>query len=163
MAAASRRSVNPDEIPLSEYLVIRTDALPEVFSNVMKVKGLLQSGQVSSVNEAVNIVGMSRSAFYKYRDVVHNYQNPLETEQITIVATLLLDSDALSSLLMSLTEYQGKLLNISQSLPRHGFVDLMLSVDLSNISIDQVQLRRQLSRIPGIRRLELWSREDDDN
>lgn len=148
--------------PISEYLLIKADVLPEVFNNVMEVKALLQTGQVASVNEAVKQVGMSRSAFYKYRDSVQAWQDPIAVDSLTLVASLMLESDALTQIILSLTELGAKLLNISQSLPRHGFVDLMLSVDLSATDGDRVALKRQLSRIPGVRRLELWAAEDED-
>lgn len=157
----SRLKRNPESIPVSEYLVVKTEALPEVFTNVMRVKALLQSGEVASVNEAVKVIGMSRSAFYKYRDDVQSYQDPIEVEVVTIVASMLMDSDALSSLLMYLSEEGGKIMNISQGLPRYGAVDLMLSVDLSEALSDRVQLKRMLSRIPGIRRVELWSQDEE--
>lgn len=161
---ADRRSgsrINPDNIPVSEYLVVKTSALPEVFSNVMKVKYLLQSGDVNSVNEAVKIIGMSRSAFYKYRDDIQSFQDPIEAELITIVASLLIDSEALSTLILNINEEGGKILNIAQGLPRHGFVDLMLSVDFTDSFSDLTALRRQLARVPGVRKVDLWSQEDE--
>lgn len=158
--ADSSRQAQADK-PVSEYLLIKTEVLPDVFNNVMEVKALLQSGTVSSVNEAVKQVGMSRSAFYKYRDAVQAYQDPITLDILTVVATLLQESDALSDIILYLTGQGAKLLNISQSLPHHGFVDLMLSVDVSATDGDRVALRRELSRIPGVRRLELWSREDE--
>ncbi|NLF21276.1 MAG: hypothetical protein GX588_07665, partial [Clostridiaceae bacterium] len=68
--------------PISEYLLIKADVLPEVFNNVMEVKALLQTGQVASVNEAVKQVGMSRSAFYKYRDSVQAWQDPIAVDSL---------------------------------------------------------------------------------
>ncbi len=163
MADGVGRSGGGVDKPVSEYLLIKTDVLPEVFTNVMQVKSLLQSGQVDSVNEAVKQVGMSRSAFYKYRDSVQAWQDPISVESVTIVASLLLESDALSGLILNLTNLGAKLLNISQSLPRRGFVDLMLTADLSEMDGDRVALKRLLAKVPGVRRLEIWSAEDDNN
>ncbi len=160
MADSSRQGQSAIK-PVSEYLLIKTEVLPEVFSNVMRVKALLQAGAVNSVNEAVKEVGMSRSAFYKYRDSVQAYEDPMSKDLMTIVATLLRESDALAEIILYLTDQGAKLLNISQSLPRHGFVDLMLSVDIAGTDGDRVALRRELSKIPGVRRLELWSREEE--
>lgn len=159
--ADSGRKVQNAPRPVSEYLLIKTEVLPEVFNNVMEVKALLQSGTVSSVNEAVQKVGMSRSAFYKYRDSVQAYQDPITLDILTIVASLLQESDALGDIILYLTKQGAKLLNISQSLPYQGFADLMLSVDISATDGDRVALRRELARIPGVRRLELWSRDEN--
>ena len=47
------------------FYIIDKNALPEVFIKVMEVKNLLESGREKTVQEAVNKVGISRSAFYK--------------------------------------------------------------------------------------------------
>jgi chorismate mutase len=159
--SGSKYGIRVEDIPVSQYLVIKTEVLPDVYTNVMRVKALLQSGDVDSVNEAVQLVGMSRSAFYKYRDFVRSYQDPHESDPVTIIASFLLESDALSSILLLLNDEGAKLLNISQSLPRHGFVDLMLSVDFSDAEIDRVRLRRQISRIAGVRHVDFLANEDD--
>ena len=45
------------------FYIIDKNALPEVFIKVMEVKNLLESGREKTVQEAVNKVGISRSAF----------------------------------------------------------------------------------------------------
>ena len=52
-----------EELNKSEYYLIKSDVLPEVFGKVMEVKRLLSLKKASSVNEAVKIAGMSRSAY----------------------------------------------------------------------------------------------------
>ena len=53
-----------------KYYVIEASALPEIFLKVAEAKRLLSTGEVSTVNEATRITGISRSAFYKYRDAI---------------------------------------------------------------------------------------------
>ena len=52
------------------YYIVREDVLPDVFIKVMEVKRLLDLKFVPSVNEAVRRVGISRSAYYKYRNSI---------------------------------------------------------------------------------------------
>ncbi|EFU42164.1 hypothetical protein PVOR_09874 [Paenibacillus vortex V453] len=47
------------------YYLVREDILPEAVVKTMQVKKLLASGDVRTVHEAVEQVGLSRSAFYK--------------------------------------------------------------------------------------------------
>ena len=51
----------------NDYLLVKADVLPEVFVKVMEAKRLLNSGKAVSVNEAVKMVSLSRSAYYKRR------------------------------------------------------------------------------------------------
>ena len=50
------------------YLIIDKRALPEVYEKVADAKALLRDGQVKEITEATQKVGISRSAFYKYKD-----------------------------------------------------------------------------------------------
>ena len=55
------------------YLLIDPDILPPVFAGVIRAKELLAEGKVSSTAQAVKEAGISRTAFYKYRDFVFQY------------------------------------------------------------------------------------------
>ena len=48
-----------------KFYIIDKSVLPEVFIKVMEVKNLLESKREKTVQDAVNKVGISRSAFYK--------------------------------------------------------------------------------------------------
>ena len=153
MAKSVNEIINSDEY-VSEYLLVKSSALPEVYNNVMKVKLLLQSGEVTSVNDAVKRVGMSRSAYYKYRDDISAWEDPIEQDLITIVVNFAVESEALAEIVIILSSEGNKLLNISQSLPRSGFTDVMLSCNLGDVNKDLVALRRRISKVPGVRKVE---------
>ena len=71
-----------------EYLLVRTDALPDVFLRVMQAKRLLREGKASSASEAAVMAGVSRSAFYKYKDSVMPYNSGTGGTILTVHATL---------------------------------------------------------------------------
>ena len=50
---------------LPTYYLVEADMLPEIFLKVMEAKELLQTGECSTVGDAVNRVGISPSAIYK--------------------------------------------------------------------------------------------------
>ena len=51
-----------------KYFVVRERAVPEVLLKVVQAKKLLDSEKVSTVQEAAEQTGISRSSFYKYKD-----------------------------------------------------------------------------------------------
>ena len=65
------------------YYLVEASALPEVFLKVAEAKRLLSTGQASTVNDATRITGISRSAFYKYRDAIMPFQNMMSSRIIT--------------------------------------------------------------------------------
>ena len=52
-----------------KYYIVSAEALPEVFIKVAEAR-MLQGGEAATVGEAARMVGISRSAFYKYKDAV---------------------------------------------------------------------------------------------
>ena len=66
-----------------KYYIVEASALPEVFLKVAEAKELLETGQVKTVNEAAQKTGISRSAFYKYRDTVMPFHNMMHGRVIT--------------------------------------------------------------------------------
>ena len=58
------------------FLLVDADVLPEVFVKVLQAKELLASGAVSNISAAAKQAGISRSAFYKYKDTVFDAETP---------------------------------------------------------------------------------------
>ena len=82
-----------------KYYIIESSALPEVFLKVAEAKRLLDTGEVSTVNDATRRAGISRSAFYKYRDSILPFQNLMSGRIITFQLALHDETGILSSLL----------------------------------------------------------------
>ena len=53
-----------------KYYIVEASALPDIFHKVAEAKRLLETGETDKVNVATRAVGISRSAFYKYRDTI---------------------------------------------------------------------------------------------
>ena len=53
---------------MPNLLLVDAAILPEVFGKVLQAKEYLQSGQAETAAQAARLAGISRSAFYKYKD-----------------------------------------------------------------------------------------------
>ena len=87
-----------------KYFVVRQKALPEVLLKVAEAKRLIESEKVLSVQEATEMVGISRSSFYKYKDDIVPFHD--NTEGTTITLTFQMDDEPglLSDLLKIVAE-----------------------------------------------------------
>ena len=88
------------------YFVVEADALPEVFRLVMQAKELLACGAAKSAAQAARMAGISRSAFYKYKDAVFPY-NEREGNRIITLHLILQDRPGMAltmSCIFSLAE-----------------------------------------------------------
>ncbi|HUS89997.1 MAG TPA: ACT domain-containing protein, partial [Desulfosporosinus sp.] len=52
----------------NDFLIVSKNILPEAILKTAKAKELLVKGDVYTINDAVERVGLSRSAYYKYKD-----------------------------------------------------------------------------------------------
>ena len=53
-----------------QYVLADVSVLPDVFPKVLKAKKLLRAGEAATVHDAVRMTGISRSAYYKYKDYI---------------------------------------------------------------------------------------------
>ena len=93
-----------------KYYIVEASALPEVFLKVAETKRILSTGEATTVNEATKITGISRSAFYKYRDSVLPFQSLMTGRLITFQFRLLDEPGVLSSIL---TDFAKKNKNLT--------------------------------------------------
>ncbi len=67
-----------------KFYLVREDVLPEAMRKVLLAKELLERKKVDSVAEAVRLVDVSRSIFYKYRDAVFPFQAVVKESIVTL-------------------------------------------------------------------------------
>ena len=127
------------------FLLVDASVLPDVFIKVLKAKELLASGAVRNISSAVRQAGLSRSAFYKYKDCVFDARNSRKV--ITVLATLLDETGALQALLAGISAAGGSVVTINQSTPESGAAQVAVSVrtDTMQMSVEEMlqKLRRQ--------------------
>ena len=56
-----------------QYYVLKEKAVPDVLLRVVEAKRLLDSGKTDSVQDATEQVGISRSSFYKYKEIFYRF------------------------------------------------------------------------------------------
>lgn len=116
---------------MDRYYLVREDILPEAVLKTMQAKELLAQGGAKTIHEAVDKVGLSRSAFYKYKDGIFPLSK-LERERIvTISMDLEHRSGILSKVLALIAELGGNVLTIHQTIPLQGMANVVISVDTS--------------------------------
>ncbi|MUT67300.1 ACT domain-containing protein [Paenibacillus sp. NEAU-GSW1] len=134
------------------YYVVREDMLPEAIMKTIQVKEMLGRGDAATVHEAVERVGLSRSAFYKYKDGVYALHE-LERERIvTIAMDLEHRSGVLSKVLSLVAGLEGNVLTMNQSIPLQGFANVVISVDISQMTGELSSLIEIIRSQQGVRK-----------
>ncbi|WP_027092691.1 ACT domain-containing protein [Cohnella thermotolerans] len=140
------------------YYAVREDLLPEGILKTEQAKELLRRGEAATVHEAAERVGLSRSAFYKYKDGVY----PLEQTGRERIATVSMDlehrSGVLSKVLGTLAASGGNVLTISQSIPLQGMANVVVTLDTSGLAGALAELIDGLKRLDGVKRTTIVGR-----
>lgn len=144
-----------DDMP--RYLLIESDALPEVFLKVIEAKRLLLSGRVKSVNEAARSAGISRSAFYKYKDSVHPFNEDAGGYIITLQAMLRDEAGMLSKLTGLLYHEGANIMTINQNIPVGGFAPVTITARADGLAIPLGTLLEKIRAIDGVNTIEVVS------
>ncbi|MDR6226393.1 ACT domain-containing protein [Desmospora profundinema] len=140
------------------YFLIRSDMLPEAIQKTVEAKSLLASGEVQTVQEAVEQVGMSRSSFYKYKDGVYPFNALMKEKIITISLTLEHRAGVLSSILSYLATQRGNVLTINQTIPLQGVAGVTMSLDTAQMITDVTTMLEGLKSLDGVKQAQLVSR-----
>ena len=129
--------------------------LPEIFLKVCQAKEYLQTGAAQTVAEAVSKVGISRSAFYKYKDAVQPFWD-LKRDRVVTMSILTRDKPgALSSVLAIFASSGANILTINQSIPTNGVGIVTLSITMENMEITLEDLRYRIEALPDVIRSEV--------
>lgn len=143
----------------NDFYLVKADVLPEVFVKVMDVKHLLNSGKARSVNEAVQMVSLSRSAYYKYKDAVMPFYETSQGKLVTLIIAVENFPGILSGIIQCVAFAKGNVLTINQNIPINGLahVSISMETDLMNKSIES--LITDVLKIPGVRSCRILARE----
>lgn len=138
-------------------MLIDSKVLPEVFSKVLEAKQLIAQGGCKDISDAVKKAGISRSAFYKYRDYVFPF-NQMEGI-ITIFFTLSDITGVLSSILSVLAEAEANILTINQNIPVNSLADVTITIQNNFTTINLDVLMESLAALPGVKDVKVLARQ----
>lgn len=117
------------------FYLVREDVLTESMLKTIEVKKLLASGEVSTIQEAAKNIGLSRSAFYKYRDTVFPFESVARERIVTIFIQLEDRKGSLATLLSVVTDAKCNVLTIHQTIPVQGRANVTLSLDVTAMEV----------------------------
>ena len=138
-----------------QYYIVSGDALPEVFVKVAEAKRMLQVGEARTVGDAARQVGISRSAFYKYKDSVQPFQNMRTGHIITFYALLKDNPGVLSDYLAIFAESGANILTINQTIPTNGCAGVTVSAETGDMTVSMDAMVSRFNSAAGVLKFEI--------
>ena len=139
----------------AKYFIVEAEAMPEIFRKVAEAKRLLETGEETTVNSAARAVGISRSAFYKYKDSVRPFNDMLHGRIVTFQIMLKDEPGILSAALNVFAGTGVNILTINQSIPTNGCAAVTISAETSEMAESLEQLIADVSGLDGVVKFEI--------
>jgi chorismate mutase len=140
-----------------KYYIVEASALPEVFLKVAETKRILSTGEATTVNEATKITGISRSAFYKYRDAVLPFQSLMTGRLITFQFRLLDEPGVLSAILTDFAKYEANLMTVNSTIPTNGVALVTIIAETTGLTVPLEELLRLFHETNGVVKAEIMA------
>ena len=137
------------------FFLVREEILPEAIKKTIKVKDMLKRGEARTINEAVEKMELSRSAYYKYKDYVFPFYEASKEKIITLALMLEHKQGVLSKVLNTIAYDHGSVLTINQGIPLQGVANATISIETAELVIDLEALLDKVRMIEGVKRLEV--------
>lgn len=135
--------------------VVREKAVPEVLLKVVEAKRLLESERAATVQEATDMVGISRSSFYKYKDDIFPFHENTKGRTITFVTQMDDEPGLLSDVLKIIADYHANILTIHQTIPVNGMATVTLSVEVRSNTGNTSGMVDEMEELPGIQNVKI--------
>lgn len=133
-----------------KYYIVQDTALPEVLIKCVKAKSYIDSGKARTVEEACSMADMSRSAFYKYKDLISPFNDMSLGHIITFSMMLLDEPGVLSRILAHFASYSANILTIYQTIPGGGRAPVTISAETNGMTTDIDTFIELAMKIEGV-------------
>lgn len=143
----------------SRFLVIDKEILPDIFEKVVEAKELLRTNKVKGVTEATKEVGISRSAFYKYKDYVYTLNDSNVGRKVNLSFLLTHEAGVLSNVLHVISSNNGNVLTINQDTPINNVASVNMVFDITEITKKLDDIIHEIENVEGVEKVEILAME----
>jgi chorismate mutase len=133
-----------------QLILVDANILPNVYLKVLEAKKLLSKGIAKNSSEACKMADISRSAFYKYKDGVFNYEEKQMKKTLTLYLRLNDEPGVLSAVLAVLHRRNANVLTVNQNIPVDGVADVTITIRINEKNTNIGQLRQDFKTLSGV-------------
>lgn len=141
----------------SAYYLVEESALPEVLLKTIRAKRLLETEKAENISEAVKIADISRSAFYKYKDLIKPFYESQIGKKITFLLVLEDVSGVLSNILKVMAKSKANILTINQNIPVNGVANITVTIETEELVYSVEKLVQKLQQVEGVSKIDIIS------
>lgn len=134
-------------------VLVDADVLPDIILRTLQAKRLLQTGRATTVSQAAKEAGISRTAFYKYRDAVLPYDEETAGRTVTVHLVLRHMPGVISRVLECFARAGANILTVNQNIPSGGVANASVSARVDQMLVPVGEFLRSLEDVDGVQRV----------
>lgn len=143
----------------TQFYLVDKKILPEAIKKTIMVKSLLTSGEVKTINAAVQRVNLSRSAYYKYKDRVEPFFEAIQGRVFSVSIMISHEAGVLARVLQMIARQKGSIITINQGIPLQQVANVTMSFETMHMQISVEELLKRMERIKGVKEITLIGHE----
>ncbi len=137
--------------------IVSKEALSEVLKKTLYAKELLETKKVANTTEAIKKAGISRGAFYKYKDLIMPFYDMQSEKKITFLMVLEDVKGVLSKILNIMAKYNVNVITINQNVPIDKVANVTITVDTFETKIKAEDLLKKIGGVDGVKKIDIIS------
>ncbi len=135
---------------MNQFLLIDSKILPDVYSRVLHAKQLIADGTVKNATEAAKVAGVSRSAFYKYKNSVFPYNERYEGHIVTLHSILEDRAGVMMQFVNVLYKCGANIQTVYQDIPNGGRASVSVSFRTGSDEINVPEVLELMRAVDGV-------------
>ena len=142
-----------------KYYIVDEGIMPEAILKTAKIKELLAKYKDMTVNEAVEKIGLSRSAFYKYRDGIFPFYEATRAKIITLQISMDNKAGILSNCINTIARANCNILTINQGIPIQDIAIATIAFETAHMEQSLETIIEIMEQLSGVLRVEVVGQE----
>ena len=138
--------------------IVSEEALSSVLLKTLYAKELLETKKVTNISEAVEKAGISRGAFYKYKDLIKPFYDMQSANKVTFLMVVEDVKGVLSKILSIMAKYNVNIITINQNVPIDKVANVTMTVDTFDAKIKAEELIKKIDSIEGVKKIDIISK-----
>jgi len=138
-------------------IIVDASALPEVMLRVLEAKRLIEQKRLKTVQAAIESVGISRSAFYKYKDAVYPFYENTRGRTLTMAMNMDNAPGLLSRVLNIIAGHGANILTINQTIPINNVANVTITIETRESDVSA--LAEEISADRSVSGMKILARE----
>ena len=137
----------------NQYYLVNKKILPDFIDEIIKIKEEIEEEGLS-VSQACENHKLSRSTYYKYKDLV--FKPIKNTNSKAIISFRALNvQGVLSTVLAEFAKANANIITLNQDMPIKDYAFITITIDISKINVQFDELINNIKQLENIKKVEL--------